>query len=208
MSKTIKDQVYTSIFEDIIKGKYSSGEILKEKELIERFNVSKSPVREALVQLCSEGVLISRPRFGYEIVRLTRRDIEDILKYRSILEGGALNCSINNITADQIDALSELDRKCCSQEAKDDFWIHWKYNVEFHLMLMSFYNNEFAYNNLKKAMDTLTRAYAQFYWDKWGNISFPKDTKNHADIIKSLRGKDIEKAVYFLREDIGDFGIS
>ena len=106
MSKTIKDQVYTSIFEDIIKGKYSSGEILKEKELIERFNVSKSPVREALVQLCSEGVLISRPRFGYEIVRLTRRDIEDILKYRSILEGGALNCSINNITADQIDALS------------------------------------------------------------------------------------------------------
>ena len=207
MSKTIKEQVYSAIFESIIKGEFVSGDILREKELIEKYNVSKSPVREALVQLCHEGVLLSRPRFGYEIVRLTRRDIEDILKYRSILEGGALSQSINNITKEQINELVQIDKKCCTPEAKEDFWIHWKYNMEFHIKLMSFYDNEFAYNNLKKALDTLTRAYAQFYWDKWDNMSFPKDTKNHANIIKCLRKKDYEGAVYFLREDIDDFGL-
>lgn len=207
MSKTIKEQIYASIFEDIIKGRYSSGEILKEKELIEKYNVSKSPVREALVQLCSEGVLMSRPRFGYEIVKLTRRDIEDILKYRAILEGGALGHSLNDMTKDQIKELENINKICNSQEAKEDFWLHWQCNVDFHLKLMSFYDNEFAYNNLKKAMETLTRAYAQFYWDKWGSMSFPKDTKNHANIIKCLKKKDLEGAVYFLREDIGDFGL-
>ena len=157
MSKTIKEQVYSAIFEAIIKGEFVSGDILREKELIEKYNVSKSPVREALVQLCHEGVLLSRPRFGYEIVRLTRRDIEDILKYRSILEGGALSQSINNITKEQINELVQIDKKCCTPEAKEDFWIHWKYNMEFHIKLMSFYDNEFAYNNLKKALDTLAQ---------------------------------------------------
>lgn len=207
MSKTIKEQVYNAIFEDIIKGRYAPTEVLREKELIEKYQVSKSPVREALVQLCSEGVLVSKPRFGYEIVRLTRRDIEDILSYRSILEGGALKQSISSITKEQIDALREIDKYCCSAEAKNDFWIHWEYNKNFHLQLVSYYDNEFAYNNLKQALQTLTRAYAQFYWDKWENISFPKDTKHHSNIIKCIRNKDYEGAVYFLRQDIADFGL-
>ena len=205
MSKTIKEQIYASIFEDIIKGRYPADEVLKEKELIEKYKVSKSPVREALVQLCSEGVLKSRPRYGYEIVKLTRRDIEDILKYRSILESGALMQSIGSITKEQIDTLRSIAKACESQEAKDDLWLHWQYNMEFHLVLMSYYDNEFAYDNLKKSMKTLTRAYAQFYWDKWENISFPRDTRHHANIIKCLRKKDPEGATYFLREDIGDF---
>lgn len=206
MSKTIKEQVYTSIFEDIIKGKISPSEVLREKELIEKYNVSKSPVREALVQLCSEGVLVSKPRYGYEIVRLTRRNIEDILRYRSILEGGALKQSIKNITQVQIDELKKIDEICVSSEAKDDFWFHWNCNMNFHLQLISYYDNEFAYNNLRQALQTLTRAYAQFYWDKWENISFPTDTKHHANIIECLENRDYEGAVYFLRQDIADFG--
>ena len=205
MSKTIKEQIYASIFEDIIKGRYTSGDVLRESELIKKYNVSKSPVREALVQLCSEGVLNSKPRYGYEIVKLTRRDIEDILKYRSILESGALACSINSITKEQIDALRDVAKACESPESKEDLWLHWQYNMDFHLLLMSYYDNEFAYNNLQKSMSTLTRAYAQFYWDKWENISFPRDTKNHSNIIKCLRKKDIDGATYFLKEDIGDF---
>lgn len=207
MSKTIKDQIYAAIFEDIIKGKISPSEVLREKELIEKYNVSKSPVREALVQLCSEGVLVSKPRFGYEIVRLTRRDISDILSYRSILEGGALKQSIKNITRDQIKSLKEIDATCSSTEAQNDFWVHWEYNMKFHLQLISYYDNEFAYNNLQKALQTLTRAYAQFYWDKWENISFPKDTKHHTNIIDCLENKDYEGAVYFLRQDLSDFGM-
>lgn len=207
MSTSIKDQVYNSIFQDIISGVYASGDILKEKNLIEKYNVSKTPVREALVQLCSEGVLMNRPRYGYEIVRLTRHDIQDILNYRSILESGAMAEYIHHITKEQIDELREINKACSTPEAKEDFWLHWKYNMEFHMKLISFYNNEFAYNNLKKSLDTLTRAYAQFYWSKWERIPFPSDTKHHESIIKCLDEKDMEGAIYFLRQDLSDFGM-
>ncbi len=205
MQETITKKVYKAIFNDIIAGVYSSGDILREKELLEKYNVSKSPVREALVQLCSEGVLVSRPRYGYEIVKMTKDDIRNILDYRLILETGALRGSIGRITKGQIDRLRDINKRCSSQEAKDDFWVHWDYNVQFHLELISFYGNEFAYDNLKSALTVLTRAYAQFYWDKWSSISFPRDMKHHVNIIKCLRKKDIDGAVHFLKEDFEDF---
>ncbi len=205
MQETITSKVYNAIFNDIVAGVYSSGDILRERELLEKYNVSKSPVREALVQLCNEGVLVSRPRYGYEIVKLTKEDIRDILEYRLILETGALRGSIDRITREQIERLKDINKGCSSQEAKDDFWVHWNYNVQFHLELMSFYGNKFAYDNLKSALTVLTRAYAQYYWGRWSSISFPRDMKHHAGIIKCLRKKDIDGAVHFLKEDFEDF---
>ncbi len=205
--KTLKEKVYSLIFDSIIKGKYPQGTILREKALTEKYKVSKSPVREALVELCNEGVLKSLPRYGYEVVRLTKQDIEDILDFRIIVEGGALRKSISDIGTEQTDQLEEIDKLCTSEKARDDFWTHWEYNKEFHLKLMSFYSNEFAYNSLKRAMDTLTMAYAQHYWNKWDNISFPRDTKAHIKIIRCIKKKDLEGAIHFLKEDIEDFGM-
>lgn len=205
--KTLKEKVYSLIFDSIIKGKYPQGTILREKALTEKYKVSKSPVREALVELCNEGVLKSLPRYGYEVVRLTKQDIEDILDFRIIVEGGALRKSISDIGTEQTDQLEEIDKLCISEKARDDFWTHWEYNKEFHLKLMSFYSNEFAYNSLKRAMDTLTMAYAQHYWNKWDNISFPRDTKAHIKIIRCIKKKDLEGAIHFLKEDIEDFGM-
>lgn len=62
----------------------------QEGSLVEKFGVSKAPVREALVKLCSEGVLKSVPRYGYIIVRLNERDARDIAQFRLILELSAL----------------------------------------------------------------------------------------------------------------------
>ena len=205
--KTLKEKVYSLIFDSIIKGKYPQGTILREKALTEKYKVSKSPVREALVELCNEGVLKSLPRYGYEVVQLTKQDIEDILDFRIILEGGALRKSISDIGTEQTDQLEEIDKLCISEKARDDFWTHWEYNKEFHMKLMSFYSNEFSYNILKRAMDTLTRAYAQHYWNKWDNISFPRDTKAHIKIIRCIKKKDLEGAIHFLKEDIEDFGM-
>ena len=48
--------------------------------MIEKFGVSKSPVREALVELCKDGVLINIPRMGYQVRAVTLKEIMDILK--------------------------------------------------------------------------------------------------------------------------------
>ena len=57
--KSLKEQVYAAVIRDVISGEYPPNAILSEKQLIERFSVSKSPVRDALIELCNEGVLRS-----------------------------------------------------------------------------------------------------------------------------------------------------
>ena len=163
--------------------------------------MSRSPVREALVELCNEGVLKSLPRYEYEMVQFTKRDIQDIP------EGGALKESIFTIGKEELSSLEEIDKLCLSQKAKGDFWTQWEHNKKFHLKLLSFYSSEFSYNILKRPMDTLIRAYAQHYWNKWDKISFPRDTETHIKIVRCIRKKGLEGAIHFLKEDVEDFGM-
>lgn len=68
VASNLKDFVYKSIESDILAGNLHSGDIINEKDLVEKYGVSKSPVRDALIALCADGILKSIPRYGYEII--------------------------------------------------------------------------------------------------------------------------------------------
>lgn len=87
---SLKNIVYQETLDGIIRGEYKANQVINEQELVEKFGFSKSPVREALVSLCNEGVLRNIPRYGYEVVRLTRQDVDEMLAFRYILESGML----------------------------------------------------------------------------------------------------------------------
>ena len=178
--KSLKSIVYHSILDGIIRDEYKPNQIINEQELVDKFGCSKSPVREALIALCNEGVVKNIPRYGYEVIRLTHTDVEQILNYRSILEGGYLRQCYQNITDKQFDILAELNELC--NISSDDMWSHWEHNKNFHLQLLSFSNNSYAYEQLQKSMDILKRAYAQFYWDKWDSTDLPTDMKCHEPV--------------------------
>ena len=69
--KTLKEIVYDEMLKSIISGQYVAGQVLNEQTLIDQFGYSKSPIREALIMLCNEGVLRNIPRYGYEVVQFT-----------------------------------------------------------------------------------------------------------------------------------------
>ena len=83
---TLKEQVYNQIFDDIAQGKYQANDILTESKLMEKYQVSKSPVREALIELCKDEVIHSLPRLGYQVVLITLKEVLDILEYRTDIE--------------------------------------------------------------------------------------------------------------------------
>lgn len=96
-ANTLKDTIYQKIMNGILSLEYKPNDILTERELIEKYGCSKSPVRDALVTLCNEHVLISHPRYGYEVVRLTQEDVKYILEYRLLLESALLGSSYARI---------------------------------------------------------------------------------------------------------------
>ncbi len=202
-TNSLKNIVYQETLDGIIRGEYKASQILNEQELVEKFGFSKSPVREALIALCNEGVLRSIPRYGYEVIRLTSRDVEDILHYRLILECGLLKEGWQKMDQASFEELERLDALCNS--SVDDMWVHWEHNVNFHLALVGCAGNTYASSQIKKTMDILKRAYAQFYWDKWNDDYNPFDMKYHQDIIACLRAGDIDGAVEKLKLDFQDF---
>ena len=70
---TVKQQVYNLIFSDVLEGNFPLDEFITEKQLMERYQAGKAPVREALIELCSENILHSIPRLGYQIIQVTEK---------------------------------------------------------------------------------------------------------------------------------------
>lgn len=203
--QSLKNIVYNSILDGIFSDEYKPGQIINEGELIKKFGYSKSPIREALIALCSDGIIHNIPRLGYEVVRLTRDHIEEILEYRLILEGDYLKKCYKKISPSQIMLLEEINKTC--NTATDDIWTHWEANTNFHLKLLSFAGNKYAYQQLDKSMNILKRGYAQFYWATWDVTRTPDDVLHHAQIIENIRNKNIERALICLNEDLMDFGV-
>lgn len=200
---SLKNIVYQQTLDGIIQGEYKANQIINEAELVEKFGFSKSPVREALISLCNDGVLKNIPRYGYEVVRLTGRDADEILRFRFLLESGFLRECYASITAAQLAELYRLDDLC--NASVEDMWLHWEHNVNFHLYLLSCSGNTYAWDQLKRSMSILKRAYAQFYWDKWDKEYNPIDMRYHRDILSCIEKKDIEGAVEKLELDLREF---
>lgn len=87
----IKDVIYQELRERIVFGDFSPGDRLVETDLAERFGVSKTPVREALLTLEAEGLVLLRPHRGAEVTPLSVEEWTDLIFLRDVLEVGALD---------------------------------------------------------------------------------------------------------------------
>lgn len=203
---TLKNDIYRSILKDVVEGVYRQNEIINEKQLIEKYGVSKSPIRDALIELCNEGVLISHPRYGYEVVRINEKEIIDIINFRIMVETGCLRTAAEEMSREDMEELKSFTlNDCCDNSEDTNILKHWENNTKFHLKLLSYSGNEYCLNTVKRSIDIMTRAYAQRHWEKWGTISFHMGCEGHLKIIEHLEEGDLERAVEDLQKDILSF---
>ncbi len=138
-------------------------------------------------------------------LRVERSTITDILEYRYILETGCLRRCFGTITPRHILRLTELDETCCDPEKAGDLWSHWEHNAAFHLELIRLAGNRYATQQLTQALETLKRAYVQYYWDKRQQVLTAEDMRHHRLLLEALRAQDLESACHILAQDIQSF---
>ena len=220
-SGTIKDRVIASVLRGIIAGEITVDSRISEKQLAEKYEVSRAPVREALVQLCAQKILRCEPRSGYKLVSYSEANIRNILEYRVLLECGCLNDNFDRITETQFNRLeticeSEFIFLGHSGEAKPEDY--WRQTLDFHLTLASFSENEFIYSRLDSALRTTMMAYLQNYPQEWRDAFYEKSSESaqadasgrepsvmHREIVQCICRRNKEKAVEMLRQDILTF---
>lgn len=198
-STTLKEHIYNDLFTAIVNGKYPVNTILTEKFLMDTYNVSRAPIREALMQLTGTSILCSIPRQGYKIISPNLTQIHNIVKFRTALEPAFLQIYHACITPDTI---NELHKLCKLFDACpiNDFMTRWHYNCKFHLKLFSTYNNDYAYTSLENSLSIQTLFFVQ--------SRHYASTSLHLTILDYLEKKDIDTAINILKADIGQFLLS
>ena len=200
---TIKSRIYNAIWNDIIDGVYDWDYVFNEKSLVEKYGVSKSPVRDALLELCKDNVLRSIPRYGYEIVRIPEKQLREMIEMRVLIETAGLRECFSSLGREEFDVLREFNLRSRllllskSSSARD----LWDDNMQFHRQLYSFSNNEFGMTLLDRCMQMQTMAYIQLY-------RFTRDTHkvmtttSHERIEQLIENGDREGAVLALQNDV------
>ena len=101
----LRNEVYERIKKDILSREHEQGSWLQEEELAEKYQVSRTPVREALQRLQSDGFLEIIPRRGAFVVKLTFKTVMEMAEVREALEDLAISHAVNRISEEELQEL-------------------------------------------------------------------------------------------------------
>ena len=134
--ETVKHRAYQLLKADIVRGVFDMGEKLNENQLARRYEVGKTPVREALGMLQQEGFVQSVPRVGYLTSRLTLRDVDEIFELRLIAEGLAAEKAAVTMSDEALRRLEHLQSEFHGVD-REDYLSFLADNFEFHTAIAS-----------------------------------------------------------------------
>ncbi len=128
------DRVADLIREAIFQGVLQPGEHLQEERIAAETGVSRGPVREAILKLEAEGLLVREPYRGARVATVSRQDLEELFELRQHLEALATELAAPHISADDLDSLRRIVDTKKHAEANGDTTQE-QLNQEFHQIL-------------------------------------------------------------------------
>lgn len=190
--------VYDQIRNDILSCKLAPGLAIYEQELAQRFGVSKSPVREALLRLQEQNLVEVRARSGYRVRPISLIEASEMYEMRLLYESACITRAITHASDDQIATLEDHLTKEPHLSAPG--WI--ALNRRFHSALASICGNV----RMADAAIKLNDQFDRFTFVSIGRLQQPLDftrfSEEHAGIIEALRTRDKRRAVTIVRAHI------
>jgi DNA-binding GntR family transcriptional regulator len=202
--ETLKEVTYNRILGEIVSKRFPLDYIIKEKELAEKFGISRAPVREALIELSMENIVRSIPRAGYMIVQYTEKDIYEATDLRLMIEVPAIDKIVSNINAENLEKLRNdtilFNESYQKKKVPTDIW--WNNNIKFHLAVNAIAGNAMMTSVLETVLQRLWRAIAQLYWSGDPRDYLQIDRGAHVGLLDAIEAKDCDGIREALVEDI------
>ncbi|MGE0057133.1 MAG: GntR family transcriptional regulator [Dehalococcoidia bacterium] len=180
----LADAAYQRIKQDIETGSIAPGAVISERDLVKDFEMSRTPVREALQRLLSEGYLQQLHR-GYEVVQITHREIINAYAVRGMLEGMAARQAAGTRRRVDVARLQDVhDRELealSSEKSQEELGA---ITEEFHVQLAEMSSNDLLQSVLKVA-----RSRTEPYRRRRSSIPgvAAADIEDHAKIIRAIQ---------------------
>jgi len=197
---SLREQIADRLRADVLSGRLAEGERLSEAQLVTRFGVSRTPIREALQQLAQEGLLEGRPNVGVKVARRPPDAIRDlVVPIRRSVEEFALRSFFADIGPSDYRQWGEILERMREACVARDFAAVAEHDVAFHRSIVQ----RAGLRDLDLIWASLVARVRSHFWETQRNYPDPLDIyREHADLVETFRGGNLEKSVTELEQNI------
>lgn len=197
--KSIAERLYGILKFRVLTGKLAPSDRIVETDISAEFNVSRTPLREALNRLAHEGLMISSPYKGYVVAPLTVADFHELCELRRIIEPEAAALAAERATADDLAALRKNAVTECIQGDHSSYESFLRTNCAFHLTLIRATRNRRLERIAMAALDGHQRP---CYMGLHGGMDVAASNEEHLQIVAAIEAHDPKNAASLTRYHI------
>ena len=187
----VSDQIRLRIESAIASGELLPGDAIDDVALAHHYKVSRTPVREALLQLQAQGILSSTPRGGSVVPKMNLQQLLSLWELLAELEGIAVRLACERMTNDDTKALMKLHRSSKKIADKEDMDGWQKANLKFHEIIYEAARNPFLRQEVLR-IRSRTGVYRRHAFGALGRIKSSYD--QHEKIVSALEKRDVGAA--------------
>ena len=195
--QTAEEYAYQSMRGLILAGKLPGGTRLNQDDLARRLNVSRTPIRQAVLRLENEGLVINRPNRGATVTTLGPAAMLELFEMRSVLEGLALSLALPNIDRR---ALEEIEKRLETLERAQASITRWiQLHDEFHALLFRYAGRPRLCAHVRRLRQSVA-PYLRLYLSTKKIAEMPGN--EHRSLIDAIRAGDPAGAERKMREHV------
>jgi len=199
--KSIVDNVTEFIRNSIMEGKLSSDKRVSMRKIAKELDISRTPIREAIRRLETEGLIKLLPRKGFIVRTYKIKEIEEIYEVREILEIKMIRAACEYVDNKMLKKMKKINEKLSKlfKEGKKDVLKIKKFNEDFHFLIYECSGNEIICGIVQNLWYKISDLFIQLFSTQEQGINTYKE---HEEIIDALEKKDKMKAEKCLRKHL------
>ena len=187
----LRDVVFNTLREAILKGELKPGERLMELQLASKLGVSRTPIREAIRMLEQEGLAVTMPRKGAEVAKMTLKDMEDVLEVREALDELAAKIACKKISDEQLANLKTIKDEFKRSMDSGDVKKIAEEDVKFHDAIYEATNNAKLVSMMNNIREQMYRYRVEYLKEEQTRNLLVSE---HEELVKAIREGDVQKA--------------
>ena len=187
----LRDVVFNTLRQAILKGELKPGERLLEIALAERLGVSRTPVREAMRKLEQEGLVVMIPRRGAQVASITEKDLNDVLEVRIALENVAIEKACARMTEEEMRRLWLAAKEFEHTIAEGNLVKLAEADVAFHEVIYKSSDNRRLNQVLNNLREQIYRYRVEYLKE---DESRNRLVKEHEKITRAIKERDVKAA--------------
>lgn len=195
----LRDVVFNTLREAILKGDLKPGERLMELQLAAKLGVSRTPIREAIRMLEQEGLAVTIPRKGAEVAKMTEKDMQDVLQVREALDELAASIACELITEEELWTLAQSMQDFENSIRTKDVKSIAEMDEKFHDIIYQATGNPKLVNILNNLREQMYRYRVEYLKDE---KNYPLLLEEHRAIVEAFTHKNKERATECMRQHV------